>query len=92
MLHDKVTQLQFEEHGGFHTCFLSIQESFKSHSRVIQESFKTQESFKIYLRVIQESFKSHFKSYLRVLQDYLIFIPFTTSIKASTTCFQFGIR
>ena len=81
MLHDKVTQLQFEEHGGFHTCFLSI-----------QESFKTQESFKIHLRVIQESFESHFKSYLRVLQDYLIFIPFTTSIKASTTCFQFGIR
>ena len=36
MLHDKVTKLQFEEGGGFHTCLLSIQESFKT-----QESFKS---------------------------------------------------
>ena len=44
MLHDKVTKLQFEEGGGgFRTCLLSI-----------QESFKTQESFKIHLRVIQK--------------------------------------
>ena len=60
MLHDKVTKLQFEEGGGgFRTCLLSI-----------QESFKTQESFKIHLRVIQESFQELFKSFARLLDIY----------------------